>query len=460
MTPVAMLAWVISKSVVISVLSSCALPMLGVCQGAIQIIFYRCFNAGCPLPKTPAHGVVVVNPQDSNQTEVLGSSCRCTCAGGRRWRRGAVSRNEELFLEQALQQEPLRLLVIGDSLALGLGTTSSCTVILPEVIAKTLSKSLQRPVYWTSHGSAGASSGWIVQELQRGMRKHYKAPHLTPTGCDPAEATDDSSDDGSSDEKSTGDEKESAHLLEWRSRLNDLRAAGLDGPFDIVVVLIGANDMKSTVFPFLIHREEWRLPKDVQPPGFSLTIELERILKCVRPRMDTAAEPLVVFPALPTGLLPVFRDIPVRWLAVPIMGLMENQKKRFAETHNDCMFIKAPHMALSVDFEAQRGEFWQHRIREDTLIALRDVSRQECKYICDKMKKYCDMKGDMPLYPNGVQTQANAPEPALCERKGHAAGSKVVFIDKIHPNDEGFDLWGRHIAHGILSQWPAFKMTV
>jgi len=301
---------------------------------------------------------VGVNPQDADQTQVLGSSCRCTCAGGRRWRRGAISRSEELFLEEALLQEPLRLLVIGDSLALGLGTTSSCTVILPEVIAKTLSKSLQRPVYWTSHGSAGASSGWIVQELQRGIRNHYKAPNLKPTGCELAETTDDSSDDGSSDDTSTGenDEKESPHVLEWRRRLNDFRATGLDGPFDVVVVLTGANDMKGTVFPFLIRREEWRCPKDVQPPGFSLTIELERILKCVRPRSGTATEPLVVFPALPTPLLPVFRNIPVRWLAVPIMGVMENQKKMLAEKHNDCLFIQAPNMAMSTNFEAQKGE--------------------------------------------------------------------------------------------------------
>ena len=74
------------------------------------------------------------------------------------------------------------------------------------------------------------------------------------------------------------------------------------------------------------------------------------------------------------------------------------------------------------------------------------------------MKKYCDRKGDMPLYPNGVKSQANVPEPPLCHRYGFADGSKVVFIDKIHPNDEGFDFWGRHIADGILSQWPVVEM--
>lgn len=48
---------------------------------------------------------------------------------------------------------------------------------------------------------------------------------------------------------------------------------------------------------------------------------------------------------------------------------MEKQKKTLAETRNDCLFIsiEAPNMALSVD--------------------LRDVSRQECKCICDKISR-------------------------------------------------------------------------
>ena len=461
MAPLAMLSWVISKSVLISVLSFVAVPLFGVCQGVIQISSYRCFNAGCPFPKTPAHGVVVVNTQDASQSEVLGKACRCTCAGGRRWRRGAVSREEGIFLEQALQQDPLRLLVIGDSLALGLGTTSSCTAILPEIIAKTLSKSLKRPVYWTSHGSAGASSGWIVQELQRRMRNNYKAPNIKPLGCEPAETTDDSSDEGSTDENSTGGtgEGEAVYVKDWRSRLGDVRSTGLDGPFDVVVVLTGANDVKGTLFPFSIRGEELRFLQDAQRRGFSLTIELEQILKCIRARAITATAPLVVFPALPTALLPIFRILPVRWLAVPVMGVMESQKKKLADTHDDCVFIDAPKLADSTDFEAQKGEYWERRLREDTLLALRDVSRQECEYICGEMKKYCDRKGNVPLYPNGVKSQANIPEPPLCDRRGFPDGSKTVFVDKIHPNDEGFDFWGRHIAYGILRQWPAAEMS-
>ena len=46
------------------------------------------------------------------------------------------------------------------------------------------------------------------------------------------------------------------------------------------------------------------------------------------------------------------------------------RKKKLAETHDDCLFVEAPNLAGSVDFEAQKGEYWERRIRENTLIAL------------------------------------------------------------------------------------------
>ena len=461
MTPMGVLAWAISKSVLVSVMSFVAVPLIGFCQGTFLILSFRYSFSDSPLPKTPAHGIVVVNPQDATQTEELGKDCNCQCTAGRRWRRGAVSEDEKKFLDRALQEEPLRILVIGDSLALGIGVTSSCTAILPEVIAKTLSKALRRPVYWTSHGVPGASSGWIVQELQRGMSNRYRAPHIK-SKYEHGDETDDSSDDLSTDGMSANArvDEECSILKQWRNRLEDIRATDLDGPFDVVIVLTGANDVKATLFPFLMGREESRFLDAAQKRGSSWTIELERILKCVRPRMSSVAGPLVVFPALPSSLLPIFRDVPVRWHAVPILGVMENFKKSLAETHEDCVFVEAPSLDLSICFESQEGKYWDQRIREDTLLALRDVSPQECAYITGTLRDYCKRKGYMPLYKNEVKCQANIPDPPLCKRFGHADGSKLVFIDKVHANDEGFDFWGRYIADGILRQWPSIVTSV
>ena len=62
---------------------------------------------------------------------------------------------------------PLRILIIGDSLAAGVGTSQSSTPILPEVIAQALSKALDgRAVLWTCFGVPGQTSSEIVHSIQ------------------------------------------------------------------------------------------------------------------------------------------------------------------------------------------------------------------------------------------------------------------------------------------------------
>jgi lysophospholipase L1-like esterase len=46
----------------------------------------------------------------------------------------------------------------------------------------------------------------------------------------------------------------------------------------------------------------------------------------------------------------------------------------------------------------------------------------------------------------------------LAERPGKA-GSKIFSRDQIHPNDEGYDYWGRYIASAIVDQWKAIKQS-
>jgi lysophospholipase L1-like esterase len=62
---------------------------------------------------------------------------------------------------------PLRILIIGDSLAAGVGTSRSSTPILPETIAQALSKALGgRAVLWTCFGVPGQTSSEIVHSIQ------------------------------------------------------------------------------------------------------------------------------------------------------------------------------------------------------------------------------------------------------------------------------------------------------
>ena len=68
--------------------------------------------------------------------------------------------------QPARQQPPLRLLVVGDSLAAGVGIRESCTPILPAAIASTLSRELNgRVIYWKCVGTPGASSSLLVNDI-------------------------------------------------------------------------------------------------------------------------------------------------------------------------------------------------------------------------------------------------------------------------------------------------------
>jgi lysophospholipase L1-like esterase len=35
----------------------------------------------------------------------------------------------------------------------------------------------------------------------------------------------------------------------------------------------------------------------------------------------------------------------------------------------------------------------------------------------------------------------------------HTPGSTLIAEDRIHPNDAGYDFWGRHIAAAIVREW-------
>lgn len=66
----------------------------------------------------------------------------------------------------SLGEPPLRVLVIGDSLAAGVGMKDSSVPMLPQAIAHTLSVALQgRPVYWTCVGTPGLSSTEVIEEI-------------------------------------------------------------------------------------------------------------------------------------------------------------------------------------------------------------------------------------------------------------------------------------------------------
>ena len=172
---------------------------------------------------------------------------------------------------------------------------------------------------------------------------------------------------------------------------------------------------------------------------------------------------MVVLPGMPARALPVFKRVPLRWLAVPIVATMDNHKRALAKSHpGEVIFVEAPTTDSIKEFEEQRGPIWKQRETEDTLLALRDIRKSQCTRILAEMEEYYSRAGQLygPQEMKKVDgsslamSQHNAPVPPLSERPGQP-GSKIFSVDNVHPNDEGYDYWGRVIGDAIVKEWKS-----
>jgi len=148
-----------------------ATPTLAVLQGAFLLYEYRANHGDAPRPEMPARGIVIALDEEEDEGD-RGSRGGSNNGKGSIRRRWSVSEGGRRQLRRLKRQwkiatePPLRLLVIGDSLAAGVGMSKSSVPILPSSIAQALSKSNGgRPVYWTCVGTPGSSSSQIVQQV-------------------------------------------------------------------------------------------------------------------------------------------------------------------------------------------------------------------------------------------------------------------------------------------------------
>ena len=381
--PAAALAWSSTKRVTVVFGATLATPALAILQGAIGILYYRVYFGDAPLPQTPSHGVVVVHPdhpaqsqqQEGNYSDdgaatttpqslrklsprhtttrplaglpILSLGCECNSTSNGPESTSPCRQQNDAFLHQTIQEPPLRLLVVGDSLAIGVGQAKSCTPIMPETIAKTLSKQLGgRVVYWTCHGAPGASTGWIVREIERGVtylcneqQQQQQADEENGTELESLPSkmdvswncsdTDESSSSSSDESSSAGDTaasqqqdhfvksgmvrgdslestdgSEGQHhkmggisLSQWKERLSQHRQRfdhpEVLGPYDVVVVVTGSNDLKSAFFPFLLTGEDAEFRRQAKARGGSYTKELRRLVETLKVKTQRRIQNIV-----------------------------------------------------------------------------------------------------------------------------------------------------------------------
>jgi hypothetical protein len=597
LTPIGIVTWIFTHQVTTVLASILILPGLAILQGSLAILKYRIQFGDSPLPRAPSHGIVkcisknmwptngkvicgvTSNKYGSNgiiseQTNPLYGECSTSFQGfvdpeHCHHPTSATSSSHSIAT-------PLRLLVIGDSLAIGVGQSATATPIMPESIAKSLSKAMNgRPVLWTCHGAPGASAGWIVRELERSIQQGQFVQANPPYGrAYPGSITQSDAETSRNDENSsladgdscsssddssvpmaieevtpTGIQLDNDHhqeLKTWSDRLKEHKIRfdpNVLGPFDIAVVLTGSNDLKSAFFPFLLTGEDAEFRRQAQQRGGGYGNELTRILQVLNRRMrmrlqtlresveaakervlesvdnirerlnsqdmngttfgggdnrkstgtkhhayqrrtarayengnvDVAVQledgevnkdtvsllegdemlqgtthtrtsahhsphfPMVVLPGMAARALPIFQTAPLRWLAVPIVDIMDSHKRKLARHHDgEVLFIEAPSCEDLADFSRKHGLHWQEVMDDRVLLNLRGIKRKHAHSI----------ESDMAAY---FAKKVPAPKPgALPLRRRHYS---MFSVDGIHPNDQGYDFWGRYIAHAIVEEW-------
>lgn len=541
-------AWFLTHRILAVFWGAFSLPLLIMTQGSVAILRYRIKYGRGPIPQAPSHGIV-----------------RATD----RFRSNPPNQTEELLEPEAnadpSQQTPLRLLVIGDSLAVGVGQSSSATPVMPEVIAQSLSKDLGgRPVLWTCHGAPGASAGWIVRELERSLQRgqflhhndkdaHHHHPstrakvkvniNLDLEGVATGSSglvrdhshseTDSSSDESDSSwehsqrgqHEHDNDNDLDGETESWQERLRKERIQfdpNTLGPFDIAVVMTGSNDIKSAFFPFMLTGEDFEFRRQAQQRGGSYGNELARILEVLnqgmRVRLETLREsveeatqrmrerlsscdgvvqvqyasdhpthrssttartlqrknsrvkpdrssgravsspshrepgwieekpvledrrpqmPLIVLPGMPARSLPIFSSAPLRWLAIPTVTVMDSYKRRLANKHKgEVLFVEAPSIDQINEYLEKKGDCWEGEQGDQVLLKLRDIKRRHARRI------EADMHEHYSKAPNAVEDPLKP--------RSHF---DLISVDGIHPTDQGYRFWGRHIAHQIGREW-------
>jgi len=157
-------------------------------------------------------------------------------------------------------------------------------------------------------------------------------------------------------------------------------------------------------------------------------------------KQQASPVPLVVLPGLPTPRTPCFRKKPLHWLAVPVINMMDAYKRNLAKSLSGrVLFVEPLTQAQLEDYYAKKGSLWEERCKEDLSLSLKDIHKSQSNCIEENMIAYHTRKNTNYIAKlfNDINSSAN---------------DKFFAVDGVHPNDEGYEAWGRHIGLGIVQE--------
>ena len=377
-------------------------------QGSYFITRYRLNHGEAPHPISPSQGIVSFHnrkiPYQSNSSSV----------------------------DEDSVAPPLKMLVVGDSLACGCGIAKSSTPILPESIARHLALQLGRNVHWSCVGTPGASTMGIMKLLQK-----------------------------------------------WLSREDNSAA---DVKYDVVVVLAGMNDMKDVFLPFLAYeqvdstfgdglkkifgvlKQKLRLHKtlpikesDANDNGEQLRHKLrlrktqDRATNESRDQFVNNIRSLVVLPALPTHAIPLFSYPPIGLFLNTLITYIDSAKHELSKEYPDrILYVEGPSPAQIEQIEKGISKLCDPKL-ERTLMSFHDIKadvKRKIERLMQEHTSYFERDADSEAEVECEQSWYSYLRPHIPE-----LGSTLVSYDSIHPNENGYNYWGMHIAAAIIDEW-------
>ena len=464
---------------------------------------------------------------------------------------------------------PLRLLVIGDSLAAGVGMSESSVPRLPVAIATQLSAASGRPVQWTCVGTPGTSASRIVRDIQNldfvedkssplllsklaewqkdqrlktqqklietqqkvrewwnidrkklleettneerqnwpkwkrwavGRREWIKRGIKDVTEVLQKDMTDSNHDESDHENSNSELDQKNLQLARRRTAVQRIRKfptlnPSLVGKYDVAVVLTGLNDLKDTFLPFMYSKEYAadvaKAKKDAGDQG--ILGELLRVVHELRGKMkvylpssrsrtnksvpqepatvpdqqlaqdsshgsdlsDNENRSLVVFPAIPIAATKLGRLVPLNWFLNPLFRFIDSKKQSIATSFPGLvLYVEAPSTEMFAEAESL-GALWEEFQKEDFALNLTDIAHVAKERIEGLMKQhYRSWVRDAEEEDDSMYV-LEGDSVVVCKHRDYDVypGSTLISADGIHPNDEGYRVWGSIIGQQIVEEW-------
>jgi lysophospholipase L1-like esterase len=265
------------------------------------------------------------------------------------------------------------------------------------------------------------------------------------------------------------------------------------GEFDIAIVLTGLNDLKETFIPFMMSAqrqemmEELRQTEGTEGHG-GVKEELIRVVHALKSKMNllipgdentrTKREteavpkggidalqsnekkekhgPVVVFPALPFSPSILNQRAPLSWFLSPMIRKMDNNKKILSDMYPDIVvFVDSPSKTFFSQTEAKKGVVWEDFQRERVLLKLTDIAHNVRERVEETMRQHynawvLDAEDEEEGHYDIIADSVTHSHASQVQRH---PGASMVAVDGVHPNDAGYEIWGRYIASIIAKEW-------